>query len=196
MDLLDGAPKSAAAEGPRAGHSQFRRVPHLGPFDVVCASFSCSHTQPVPDKVNRCRVWYTVSSDPEGNVPKALVNMASTKTPLIIANIADFIQQNPEVSTLCASICHVLCSQLVERIRRSMEDAFRDNLAKFGGKLTSSDGALSPSSPASGADDVVDDEGVSEAAWDADARDKALVQAMFERDAKHFGPLHFHGVVR
>jgi hypothetical protein len=53
--------------------------------------------EPVKGEQNRCKVVYVVSSDPNGSIPKAIVNAVNVKQPLCIANIQKFMSKNPDI---------------------------------------------------------------------------------------------------
>jgi hypothetical protein len=54
--------------------------------------------EPLPDstpEAPKCKVTYTVSSDPNGSIPKAIVNAANISQPLCIAQVGKLIATNP-----------------------------------------------------------------------------------------------------
>jgi hypothetical protein len=53
--------------------------------------------EPVPGEPNKCRVIYTLSSDPNGSIPKAIVNGANVKQPLCIATVDKFAKKSPDI---------------------------------------------------------------------------------------------------
>lgn len=59
--------------------------------------YSAVLLEPVPGNPGACRVTYALASDPNGSIPKSLVNAVSVKQPLCIATIRDFIANKAQL---------------------------------------------------------------------------------------------------
>jgi len=53
--------------------------------------------EPIPGPRPQTRVIYSLSSDPNGSIPKGIVNAANIKQPLCVANVRKFIQKKPDI---------------------------------------------------------------------------------------------------
>jgi hypothetical protein len=84
---------------------------------------------------NRCKVIYTLSSDPNGSIPKSIVNAANVTQPLSIAQVGKLIATNP------ALLAKMRANKAVEASKQeAMKQAYRKKLlaASGGGSAVSS----------------------------------------------------------